>query len=56
MTKQIISDTITINKPETIDTEYIEKELKNRYNEPLRWAIIESTNDTMKLCITYEVK
>lgn len=54
MSKQIISATIMINKPESITTEYIENELTKKYKAPLRWAIIESKNDKLKLCITYE--
>lgn len=54
MQKQIISETITMNKPENLDTQTIEKALKDKFGELLRWAIIEISADTLKICVTYE--
>ncbi len=51
---QICSDIILIEKPEIISTNSIEIELAKRFGSIIRWAIIEVTNNQLKLCITYE--
>jgi len=54
MQKQIISDTILIDRPEQINTQTIEELLVQRFESVLRWAIIEINPQTVKICVTYE--
>ena len=52
--QQMIAETVTIDKPEIIDTQSIETVLKSNFGEPLRWSIVEVGLNTLKICITYE--
>lgn len=47
----IITKEITIKKPEKITTQYIEQELTNLFINPIRWAIVQITRDTIILDI-----
>lgn len=53
MTK-ILSEITYIDKKEDLSTEYIEHNLKARYGELIRWAIVDIQSDKLKICLTYE--
>ncbi len=52
--KQIISDIINIPKNKDICTEYIESRLCGIYGEIIRWAIVDVSDENLKICVTYE--
>ena len=54
MSKQILSETITIDKPEKVTVQSVENILKDKFGDVLRWAIIETGENTFKICLTYE--
>lgn len=54
MPKSIVSDVISIEKPNNIDTQIIEMQLEESYGSLIRWAILDATDTHLKLCITYE--
>lgn len=53
MTK-ILSEITYIDKKDNLSTEYIEQNLKTKYGELIRWAIIDIQSDRLKICLTYE--
>ena len=53
MTK-ILSEITYIDKKEDLSTEYIEQNLKAKYGELIRWAIVDIQSDKLKICLTYE--
>lgn len=53
MTK-ILSEITYLDKKEDLSTEYIEHNLKAKYGELVRWAIVGIQDDKLKICLTYE--
>lgn len=53
MTK-ILSEITYIDKKEHLSTDYIEQNLRAKYGELIRWAIIDIQSDKLKICLTYE--
>jgi hypothetical protein len=53
MLKQIVSGTVYIDKINPITTDAIERILTNKFGEIIRWAIIEVTQDKLKICVSY---
>lgn len=51
---QILSDVIEIKLAETPTREHIENYILSNYGDIIRWAIIETKANSIKLCITYE--
>lgn len=49
----IISDTIKIIKTENFDNEYIERELINLSKKPVRWAVIDVSDDFLTVSVSY---
>lgn len=54
MQKQIMSTIAHIPRPESLNTQIIEELLQKRYGELIRWAIIDSDANELKISITYE--
>ncbi len=54
MTKSIFSDVVFIDKPDVLSTTKIENRLTETYGSLIRWAIIDTTDKKLKICITYE--
>lgn len=54
MQKQILSEAITIDKPENLTARDIECTLRDNVGEVLRWAIIDADMKKLKICVTYE--
>lgn len=53
MTK-ILSEITYIDKKELLSTDYIEQNLRAKYGELIRWAIVDTQVDKLKICLTYE--
>lgn len=51
---QIISEIFYIDKANIENVKDLEKVLSNKYNDIIRWAVIDIINDKLKICITYE--
>ena len=54
MTRSIVSDVISIEKPVALSTSNIENILETNYGSLIRWAILDITESDIKICITYE--
>ena len=50
----ITSELVLIPNTEDISTEYIENELKKQNINPLRWAIVSTTSQTLTISLAYE--
>ena len=51
----ITSELVLIPNTEDISTEYIESELKKQnIDNPLRWAIVSTTSQTLTISLAYE--
>lgn len=51
---RILSEITYIDKKDDLSTEYIEQNLKAKYGELIRWAIVDIKADKLKICLTYE--
>lgn len=52
--KKILSDVYIMSKLDGLDSELIEKELAQKYGEIIRWAIIESSDNKIKISVSYK--
>lgn len=50
---KILSDVYLMKKNINIDTAQIEKELHQKFGDVIRWAIIESTDNDIKISVSY---
>lgn len=51
---RISSEIAYIDKIDNLSSEYIEQNLKAKYGELIRWAIVDIQADKLKICLTYE--
>lgn len=56
MTKDILTDVAYIPKIENPTTEYIENYLNTKYGNIIRWAVIDISDNKLKIDVTYENK
>ncbi|MBD5403050.1 hypothetical protein HDR58_09715 [bacterium] len=54
MNNQIVSEVISIQKPDNMDVATIEEILQNTYGEIIRWAIIDIVEESLKINLTFE--
>lgn len=51
----IISDTVKIKRIATVDSNYIECELKNKYSDIVRWAVVGTDEDFLYVAVSYNI-
>lgn len=54
MNKDILTDITYIPRIENISTAYIEECLCDKYANLIRWAVIDTSDDKLKIDVTYE--
>jgi len=50
---QILSDTVTMQRDNTVVLSDIETELTKRYGEIIRWAVVECDKQALKISFSY---
>lgn len=51
---RIISDFAYLDITDNLSSKYIEDKLSGQYGAIIRWAIVSTDNQRLKICFTYE--
>ena len=51
---RIISDFTYLDITDNLSSKYIEDKLSGQYGPIIRWAIVSTDNQRLKICFTYE--
>ncbi len=49
----VLSKNISIPTVLNLTTDYIESYLNKKYNDVIRWAIVEADSKNLKICVSY---